>query len=385
MTYIVTTKDLNSQQPLSANGKYLYKQYDAINSFISSNSRNFHSIFIAKPILNDIKVEWLSDINGDWQNISSFSADLQNDIMNHYWNFRKHIHSILKRLQSSENKKQIEEWNEIFSTLFKDGCHDLYYNGNDICIIWGWEISSRTFMPPANFKLENDEEPVSSQNDSKEINDEVKKTAQLETRSPRDERKIDEYQKRKIPINNPRLNDNSHSLDGNNKHVKKAFPWYYYLAIVFFVISALIWYIIISSGKDTNPTAKNEIISVIMPGKPVKIPKEDVIRDTVNRRLIVQNIINMAILNDTSDALDISNKIINEFDSDSIKLLAYDTTIMRFQFRIDEPSRKTFKSKVKAIFPDKDILVWMNTSSATPIVQTTLFSPTTANHGILKP
>jgi len=304
MTYIVTTKDLNSQQPLSANGKYLYKQYDAINSFISSNNREFYSISIAKPILNDSKVEWFSDKTGNWENINSLSDDLQNDIMNQYWNFRKHIHSILKRLQSSDNKKQIEEWNEIISILFKDGCHDLYYNGNDICIIWGWEISSRTFMPSANFKLENDEEPISPQNDPKEINDEANTTGQPETRSPRYERTIDEYQESESLTNNQRLNDNSHSPDENNEHVKKTFPWYYYLAIVFFIlISALIWYMIISAGKDTNPRANNEIISVINPGKPVKIPKEDVIRDTVNRRFIVQNIINMAILNDTSDAL----------------------------------------------------------------------------------
>ncbi len=153
------------------------------------------------------------------------------------------------------------------------------------------------------------------------------------------------------------------------------YPFSYFLILFLALILAILFWIIVlksvvpnsshSSVSVTNPITEYEYWQrKYLPNQPGKIKPIDttkIIVDTINKRKIVGNLVNIAIKNTTNSIAKFASDLKEKYPSDDYKIVYIDSVINRLQVQLPEKDRVNFKLEVKEKLNQYKLLVWDET------------------------
>jgi len=153
------------------------------------------------------------------------------------------------------------------------------------------------------------------------------------------------------------------------------YPFSYFLILFLALILAILFWIIVlksvvsnsshASVSVTNPITESEYWQrKYLPNQPGKIKPIDttkIIVDTINKRRIVGNLVNIAIKNTTNSIAKFASDLKEKYPSDDYKIVYIDSVINRLQVQLPEKDRVNFKLEVKEKLNQYKLLVWDET------------------------
>lgn len=153
------------------------------------------------------------------------------------------------------------------------------------------------------------------------------------------------------------------------------YPFSYFLILFLALILAILFWIIVlksvvsnsshSSVSVTNPITESEYWQrKYLPQQPGKIKPIDttkIIVDSINKRRIVANLVNIAIKNTTNSIAKFASDLKEKYPSDDYKIVYIDSIVSRLQIELPEEERINFKTEVKTKLNQYKLLVWDET------------------------
>lgn len=127
--------------PLSHDNKYLFYQYEKVHNLIRQHIGPEYKNIIAKPIKHELTIEWFSPL----KNLKKLS-DNNDFAINRYWEFKKKLDNYLESLSTSDENSS--PWIPLLNKIFKTEDNIIFYNENDITVIWGWEFENNSIPGP---------------------------------------------------------------------------------------------------------------------------------------------------------------------------------------------------------------------------------------------
>jgi subtilisin family serine protease len=150
------------------------------------------------------------------------------------------------------------------------------------------------------------------------------------------------------------------------------YPFYYFLILLGVLILSILFWLSLFSGTsssfnsyeplkivDRSYWKRNHIpenFSSIIPIDTTKI-----IRDSVNQRRIVSNLVNIAVKNTDSSIARFAFDLKKKFPSKEYEIIYLDSVIDRIQIRLPAEKRVRFKKEVKISLENYNLLVWDET------------------------
>jgi len=157
-------------------------------------------------------------------------------------------------------------------------------------------------------------------------------------------------------------------------NTKPKFPFSYYVVLFFgFVLMVLFWIIVLKSWNNLshNSFSKATNLSEVeywrqnyLPEHTAQIIPIDttkIINDTLNKRRIVSNLVNIAIKNTSNSIAKFANELKQKYPSDEYKIVYIDSVVNRLQIQLPDRERVNFKTEVKAKLNQYKLLVWDET------------------------
>lgn len=164
-------------------------------------------------------------------------------------------------------------------------------------------------------------------------------------------------------------------------NMNNSFTFRYYLFLFLALVLAILFWVIlfVFNNPETKSLINNSIErnSTNNPNSEQKywnqdyIPKQadqiipidttKIIKDTLNHRRIVSNLVNIAIKNTTNSIAKFANEFKKKYPSDDYKIVYIDSIVNRLQVELPESDRIIFKSEVKTKLSQYKLLVWDET------------------------
>jgi hypothetical protein len=126
-------------EPASFGGNYLYDQYGKIVSFLNFQSNNSLAQRLAKPELKDGMILWYADFQGPMSLLQDTSEETQEQIKSAFYSWRKEMEDLASNL-TNDRQPERKTWGQLLNTLLLG--IDIVTNGQDWCVIWGWNFRS---------------------------------------------------------------------------------------------------------------------------------------------------------------------------------------------------------------------------------------------------
>ena len=136
--------DFNDYSPRSsANGRYLYKQYERITQFLAPNIGMNELKYIAKPVheLDKNQVVWQGNFPDEMQNLDSFDIETQSKIEADFVTWNKKILQQIRNLSSGNDENL--KWANLLKEAFSVANIKLISDGTEWALIWGWEFRNK--------------------------------------------------------------------------------------------------------------------------------------------------------------------------------------------------------------------------------------------------
>jgi subtilisin family serine protease len=157
-------------------------------------------------------------------------------------------------------------------------------------------------------------------------------------------------------------------------NTKPKFPFSYYIVLFFgFVLMVLFWIITFKSlnnlihssfSKATNLSEVEYWQQEYLPEQIAQIIPIDttkIIKDSLNQRRIVSNLVNIAIKNSNNSIAKFANDLKEKYPLETYKIIYIDSVVNRLQVQLPEEDRINFKSDVKVKLDKYKLLVWDET------------------------
>jgi subtilisin family serine protease len=93
----------------------------------------------------------------------------------------------------------------------------------------------------------------------------------------------------------------------------------------------------------------------------IAIDTSKIINDTLNRRRIVSNLVNIALKNSDNSIAKFANELKQKYPSEEYKIVYIDSVVNRLQVQLPEKERVKFKTEVKSKLSPYKLLVWDET------------------------
>lgn len=153
------------------------------------------------------------------------------------------------------------------------------------------------------------------------------------------------------------------------------YPFSYFFILFLALIVCILFWLLIIKVLHLN-TVKGRIIvnntiteteywqKDYLPKKPGQIKPIDtskIINDTISKRRIVANLVNIALKSSTNSIAKFANDLKKEYPSDDYKIIYIDSVVSRLQVQLPEKERVSFKSEVKTKLNQYKLLVWDET------------------------
>lgn len=131
--------------PISHENQYLFHRYDVISNFLGLYLQKDFKDILAKPVFNNYTIEWYS-IYDHLVDVRDH-ADLAPSAYQQYFKFIDQVQLKIKELKYSRDVDD-NDWAKILQSIFNQKDNVIYSNGENICIVWGWQFDNQsTFRP----------------------------------------------------------------------------------------------------------------------------------------------------------------------------------------------------------------------------------------------
>ena len=144
--YNISTKEY---QPISFENVYLYSEYNKIRNFLVSNNQQELLKILAIPTFNNHNIEWSANTSSEIKKLDQYSKTQQDKILFQYNEFLNLYNSFIHNLKSSNNQDN-KNWGELLFSLIEGTANELFFDGQDIFITWGWRLldeNSKKLIP----------------------------------------------------------------------------------------------------------------------------------------------------------------------------------------------------------------------------------------------
>jgi len=144
--YNISTTDF---QPISFKNIYLYTEYKKIKNFLVSNNKQELLKVLAIPSFNNNNIDWSANTKYRINKLAQYSENQQNKILLQYNEFLDSYKSFVDNLRSSKNQDN-KNWGELLFSLIEGTANELFFDGKDIFITWGWRLldeNSKKLIP----------------------------------------------------------------------------------------------------------------------------------------------------------------------------------------------------------------------------------------------
>jgi subtilisin family serine protease len=155
----------------------------------------------------------------------------------------------------------------------------------------------------------------------------------------------------------------------------KKYPFRYYVFLILMLFLAIAFWLFffnleeiknLKNNSITNrPLTENEYWQQdYLPkqvGHIIPIDANKIINDSLNRRKIVSNLVNIAIKNTSNSIAKFASELKQSYPSDDYKIVYIDSVINRLQVELPDEERENFKTEVKATLNQYKLLVWDET------------------------
>jgi subtilisin family serine protease len=156
----------------------------------------------------------------------------------------------------------------------------------------------------------------------------------------------------------------------NNKY-----PLRYYAFLLLMLLGAILLWLLFFHLVPVNNLKNNSISNRQLPeneywqqdylpkqvGQIIPIDANKIINDSLNRRMIVSNLVNIAIKNTSNSIAKFASELKQSYPSDDYKIVYIDSVINRLQVELPDEERENFKTEVKATLNQYKLLVWDET------------------------
>ena len=162
------------------------------------------------------------------------------------------------------------------------------------------------------------------------------------------------------------------------------FPFKYYVILFLMLLLAILFWLIVfglNTNSNTNELSNiQKIVERVYIDRPnaeeqywqqeylpeqtaqiITIDTSKIINDTLNKRRIVSNLVNIAIKNSTNSIAKFANELKEKYPSEEYKIVYIDSVVNRLQVQLPEKERVQFKTDVKAKLNQYKLLVWDET------------------------
>jgi len=136
--------------PISHDNSYLFNHYNKVANFLAFNLENNYKSILAKPVQNGYTIEWFSVFN-DLKEITEYEKDLSEKALSQYWDFSGVINAKIDELQNS-NSENNKNWAGLLKKVFHHNDNFIFFNGSNICIVWGWKFENTENYVPSFLK-----------------------------------------------------------------------------------------------------------------------------------------------------------------------------------------------------------------------------------------
>ena len=144
--YKISTTDF---QPISFRNVYLYVEYNKIKNFLVSNNQQELLKVLAIPSYKNNNIEWSANTNNEVIKLDQYVQNQQDKILSKYNEFLNSYNSFINNLRSSKNQDN-KNWGELLFSLIEGTANELFFDGEDIFITWGWRLldeNSKKLIP----------------------------------------------------------------------------------------------------------------------------------------------------------------------------------------------------------------------------------------------
>lgn len=144
--YKIKTTDF---KPISFNNVYLFNEYYKIKNFLTSNNQETLLEKLAIPKINKKEVNWITECEKKINKLDFFESSMQQIILEKYNDFVKEFKVFLSNLNKSKNQDN-KNWSILLSNVINGSANELFYDGENIYITWGWELineNSKSLIP----------------------------------------------------------------------------------------------------------------------------------------------------------------------------------------------------------------------------------------------
>jgi subtilisin family serine protease len=138
-------------EAISHENRYLYNQYDSIDSFIKGNFDPSYANLLAKPIFKKKEVTWFTNHDATFKRISEFNELEKEKLLQSYWFKIAPIKSKIEAFKRSQNIDK-RNWAFILNEVFNDENNIIFSDGENIVLLWGWRFrnNQENFIPIEN-------------------------------------------------------------------------------------------------------------------------------------------------------------------------------------------------------------------------------------------
>jgi subtilisin family serine protease len=150
------------------------------------------------------------------------------------------------------------------------------------------------------------------------------------------------------------------------------YPFYYFFILLGILILSILFWISLFSGTGNSFNSYESLNTVNRSywnrdhipenfSNIIPIDTTKIIRDSVNQRRIVSNLVNIAVKNTDSSIARFAFDLKEKFPSEEYEIIYLDSVIDRIQIRLPADKRVRFKQEVKISLESYNLLVWDET------------------------
>jgi subtilisin family serine protease len=148
----------------------------------------------------------------------------------------------------------------------------------------------------------------------------------------------------------------------------KKYPFRYFLFLLLLLLLAILFWVVVfgywhKAGGDRNADRAywNNRNLPREVGRIVPIDTTKIINDTIGRRRIVSNLVNIALKNREGSIAKFAVELKEKYPSEEYKIVYIDSVVSRLQVQLPDNVRVRFKTEVKEKMSDHKLLVWDET------------------------
>lgn len=140
-------------EPISHEKSYLFKDYEKISNFLAIYFNRKTRDILAKPIQNTSAVDWYSNYTS-LKPIDELPLDQKEKALNLYWIFIENVKLKIAELRNGKEEDK-HNWATILEKVFDEKNNVIFFNGEEISLVWGWKFFNNNNYKPRQLELLN--------------------------------------------------------------------------------------------------------------------------------------------------------------------------------------------------------------------------------------